>query len=205
VADYTQTKSTILAHQAVTNPESVKGTAVDVRTALDCMVVCRHAYIEEVDPGGLEPEFHVMASLDQTATPPADSWFKVVTFKATDPGAAPATEALTATEPVGEVVMAVASTTGFAAGNEIYIRDTGTEADSEWSTVDKIVTNTSIDLFEGLVNQKDSADIIWGSAQTFRMPIPGAVGHVNVYYSNEGASGVDSAILAEVLVNTDIE
>lgn len=205
MADFTQSKSAIIAHQAVTNPESIKGSSVDVRTAIDCLIVMRHAYIEAVDPGGIEPEFHVMASLDQSDTPPADSWFKVVSFKATDPGAAPATEALTATEPIGETSMACASTTGFAAGNEVYVRDTTTEADSEWHVVDKVVTNTSIDLFEGLVTQKDSSDIIWGSAQTFRVPIPGNVGHVKVYYSNEGASAPNTAVQVDVLVNTDFE
>lgn len=147
-----------------------------------------------------------MGSLDQTASPPADSWFKIVpSFKATDPGAAPATEAMTATEPVAETSLACASTTGFAPGNEIYVRDTTTEADSEWQQVDKVVTNTSIDIVEGLVTQKDSADVIWGSAQAFRIAIPGNVGHVNVYYSNEGTSAPNTAVLVEALVNTDIE
>lgn len=205
MADFTQSKSAIIAHQAVTNPESVKGSAVDVRTAIDCLIVCRHAYIEAVDPGGIEPEFHIMATLDQTATPPADSWFKVVSFKATDPGAAPATEAMTATEPIAETVMAVASTTGFAAGNEIYIQDTTTEADSEWHQVDKVVSNTSIDIVEGLVAAKDNADVIWGSAQAFRVSIPGNVGWVNVYYSNEGASAPNTAVQVDALVNTDVE
>lgn len=205
MADLTQSKSTIIAHQAVTNPNSVEGSAVDVRTALDCLVICRHAYIEAVDPGGIEPEFHIMASLDQTASPPADSWFRLLTFKATDPGAAPATEAMTATEPTSEKVLAVASTSGFVAGSEVYVRDTGTEADSEWHTVDRIVTNTSIDIFAGLVNAKDSSDIIWGSAQTFRLPVAGNIGHINVYYSNEGSSAPNTAVLVEALVNTDIE
>lgn len=205
MADLTQSKSIIIAHQAVTNPESAEGSAVDVRSALDCLIVCRHAYVEAADPGGVEPEFHVMASLDQTASPPADSWFKVASFKATDPGAAPATEAMTASEPVAEKVLAVSSTTGFAPGDEIYIRDTGTEADSEWHTVDRVVTNTSVDIFGGLVAAKDASDVIWGSAQAFRVAIPGNVGHVNVHYSNEGTSAPDTAVLVECLVNTDIE
>lgn len=204
MADYTQVKSTIISHQKVTNPESIKGSAVDVRTALGGTVYMRHAYVEAVDPGGIEPEFHIMGSYDQTATPPADSWFKLHSQKATDPGAAPATEAMTATEPVTETALAVASTTGFVAGNEIYVQDTTTEADSEWHQVDKVVTNTSIDIVEGLVTQKDSADVIWGSAQTFKFPF-GSLGHINVYYSNEGASAPNTAVLVEVLVDTDLE
>lgn len=206
MADYTQSKSTIITHQAVTNPESIEGTPLDVRAALSCVITCRHAYIEAVDPGGIEPEFHVMASLDQTSSPPDDSWFRVASFKATDPGAAPATENMTATEPTAETVLAVASTTGFVAGNEIYVRDTTTEADSEWHLVDRIVSNASIDIFMGLVNQKDSADIIWGSAQTFRVPLDlSGIGHIVVHYSNEGSSAPNTAVLVEVLVATDLE
>lgn len=205
MADFTQTKSTIIAHQGVTNPGSVEGSPVDVRAALSLKITLRHAYVEAVDPGGIEPEFHVMASDDQTASPPDESWYKVKTLKATDPGAAPATEAMTATEPIAETVLAVASTTGFSAGDDIYVQDAGTEADSEWHLVQQIVANTSVDIFMGLTAAKDSADFLWGSAQTFKVPLNGDIGHVVVHYSNEGASAPNTAVFVEVVVNTAIE
>lgn len=206
MADYTQTQNTIISHQNVTNPESVEGTAVDVRAALSALVIVRHAYREAVDPGGAEPEIHIMASLDQTASPPDESWFKVLTLKATDPGATVATEAMTATEPTGETVLAVANTTGFAAGDEIYVEDTGTPADSEWHLVDRIVSNTSVDIFMGLTNAKDSSDVLWGSAQTFRVPLDlSGIGHITAHYSNEATAGTpaNTAIFVEALVATD--
>lgn len=203
MADFTQSKSTIISHQAVTNPESVEGSAVSVAASISGVVICKHAYIEAVDPGGIEPSFHVMGSIDASGD---DAWFPIVTLKCTDPGAAPATEAMTATEPIAETVLAVASTTGFAAGDDIYIRDTTTEADSEWHKVDRIVTNTSVDIFMGLANQKDSADILWGSAQVFRVPLDlSGLSRVTVHYSNEGTSAPNTAVLVEINQATDIE
>lgn len=203
MVDFTQSKSTIIAHQAITNPESVEGSAVSVASSLSGLIICRHAYIEAVDPGGIEPEFHIMGSLDASGD---EAWFKIASFKATDPGAAPATEGLSGSESIGDTVLEVASTTGFAAGDEIYIRDTTTEADSEWHLVDRIVSNTSIDIFMGLTNAKDSSDVIWGSAQTFRIPLSfDGLSRVNVHYSNEGSSAPNTAVLVEILQATDIE
>lgn len=203
MADFTQAKSTIIAHQGVTNPASVEGSAVSVAASLSGLIICRHAYIEAVDPGGIEPEFHIMGSVDASGD---DAWFKILSLKATDPGAAPATEAMTATEPIGEKVLAVSSTTGFVAGSDVYVRDVNTETDSEWHIVEQIVSNTSIDIFTGLVVQKDSSDIIWGSAQTFRTALDfSGLSRINVHYSNEGSSAPNTAVLVEILQATDIE
>ena len=203
MADLTQAKSTILTHQAVTNPESVQGTEASVAASLSGMIICRHAYIESGDPGGIEPTFHIMGSIDAAGD---DGWFKILSLKATDPGGVVATEPMTATEPIGEKSLACALTAGFAAGNEIYVRDTTTETDSEWHIVDNIINNLSINIFTGLAVQKDAADIIWGSAQTFRVPLDfSGLSRVNVYYSNEGVFSMNTAVLVELLQATDIE
>jgi len=60
MADLTQAKSTVISHQSVTNPQSVEGTAVSVASYLSGMVVCKHAYIEAVDPGGIEPSLSLI-------------------------------------------------------------------------------------------------------------------------------------------------
>lgn len=203
MADYTQSKSVIIAHQAVTNPESVTGSAVSVASSLSGTIVCRHAYIEALDPGGIEPSFHIMGSHDASGD---DAWFEILELTCVDPGAAPATEAMTATEPIGETVLAVASTSGFAAGDNIYVQDTVTEADSEWHKVDRVVTNTSVDIYNGLVAQKDSSDVLWGSAQAFAVSLSfQGFSRINVYYSNEGSSAPNTAVLVELLQSTDIE
>ena len=198
MADFTQAKSTTLSHQAVTHPNSIEGTEVNVATFLECLVVMKHALIEataNTNPG----TFRIFGSLDASGD---DAWFHIMDIDVTT--ATAATEAMTATEPIAETVLAVASTTGFVAKDNIYVQDTSVEADSEWHTIDKIVANTSIDIMLGLTTQKDSADVIWGSAQTFKFPF-GSLGHINVYYSNEGASAPNTAVLVEVLVDTDLE
>ena len=203
MADFTQVKSPIISHQAVSNPNSIEGTAVAVADALSCVIHIRHAYIEAVDPGGIEPSFHVLTSEETSGD---EAWDHLLELTCKDPGAAPATEAMTATEPVAETVLACASTTGFAAKDQIYVQDAGTEADSEWHLVDKIVSNTSVDIFMGLTNEKDSSDFLWGSAQKFRVPLEcGGIKRVIVHYSNEGASAPDTAIEVTVTVATDLE
>jgi len=113
---------------------------------------------------------------------------------------------MTATEPTAETVLAVSSTTGFAAGDDIYVQDAGTEADSEWHKVDRIVSNTSVDIFMGLTNGKDSSDVLWGSAQVFRVPLSfDGLSRIIVHYSNEGSSAPNTAVLVEVMMSTDIE
>lgn len=203
MADITQAKWTIISHQGVTNAASVEGTPVAVADAISALVTMYHAYVEAVDPGGIEPEFHVMGSYETSGD---ENWFHIATFKCVDPGAAPVTEPMTATEPTGETVLAVTNTTGFASGDLIYVQDAGTEADSEWHLVQRIVSNTSIDIFLGLTNQKDSSDVIWGSAQQFRCSVNCAhLKRLVCHYSNEGSSAPNTAVLVEAMVATDVE
>ena len=199
MADYTQSKSTTIAHAAVTHPESIEGTSVDVATFLSCMVVMWHALIEataNTNPG----KFRVFGSLDSSGN---DAWFHIVDFEVTN--ATAATEAMTATEPIGEKVLACASTTGFTAATNIYVQDASVETDSEWHPVDKIVTNTSVDIMEGLVTQKDSADFLWSDAQHFKATLNCAhLSRVRVDFSHEGATGANCVVKAEVKSATDI-
>ena len=198
MAAYTQSKSTLLTHAAVTHPDSVEGTSVVMATYLNAVIVCWHALVEataNTNPG----TFRVFGSLDAADD---ENWFHILDIDASN--ATAATEAMTATEPAGETVLAVASTTGFAAKDNIYVQDTGTLGDSEWHTVDKIVANTSIDIMMGLTNQKDSSDVIWGSAQQFTVPLPGNLSRVRVDFSHEGAVGANCHIKAEILINTAI-
>lgn len=198
--DFTQAKSTTLSHQSLTHPNSIEGTAVSVATALECLVVMWHALIEataNTNPG----TFRIFGSLDPTND---EDWFHIMDIDVST--ATAATEAMTATEPIAETVLAVASTTGFVAKDNIYVQDIGVEADSEWHTIDKIVSNTSIDIMMGLTAQKDSADVIWGSAQQFRVALNCAgLSRIRVDFSHEGATGANCAVKAEINVATDIE
>ena len=160
----------------------------------------KHALIEataNTNPG----TFRIFGSLDASGD---DAWFHIMDIDVTT--ATAATEAMTATEPIAETVLAVASTTGFVAKDNIYVQDTSVEADSEWHTIDKIVANTSIDIMLGLTAQKDNADVIWGSAQQFTRSLNcAALARLRVDFSHEGATGANCAVMAEIASATDIE
>ena len=88
-------------------------------------------------------------------------WFpivQIVTDKATV-----ASEAVNGTCNAGQAVVGMASTTGFAAGDLVYI-DNGTIALSEWHRIKSVVTNTSVTLEENLVNAQTGATV-YGGAQ----------------------------------------
>lgn len=200
MADNTQAKSTIIAHAAVTHPNSIEGTAVSVATALKGTIILKHALLEataNTNPG----TFRIYTSIDASGD---DAWNHLMDIDVSD--ATAATEAMTATEPIAETVLAVASTTGFAAKDNIYVQDAGTLADSEWHSTNKIVSNTSIDIFMGLTNAKDSSDFIWGSAQQFHVPLDfSGLSRIIVHFSHEGSTGANVHVLVEVNVTTDFE
>lgn len=189
--------TTLLTHQAVTHPDTVKGSATDVSTKLGATVFLFHASVEaaaNTNSGVFRIEGSAAASGDE-------DWATLYTVAATVSTAD--TEAMTATEPVGETVLAVASTTGFVAGDILYIQDTGTVADSEWAVCQEIVSNTSINLIDGLTNQKDSSDVIWNDADRWAIYVDlGAITRIRVVFQHEGATGANCHVKA-IMVSLD--
>lgn len=78
----------------------------------------------------------------------------------------PNTEALTATEPIGETVIAVASTTGLYTndGARWMLLKDNTLAVSEMIYVVSAVSNTSVTILDGLTAEHTSADVLWDIA-----------------------------------------
>lgn len=189
-----------LAHQAVTHPGTVVGSALDVTTKFRATLFLDHALVEAA--ANTNPaSFLIQASAQASGT---EEWVTIQEIPISTTGT-PATEAMTATEPVGETSMAVADTTGFAAQNEIYIQDTTTLADSEWNMVQEVVTNTAILLIDGLTTQKDSADVIWGSAERYVVPVNvEAYVRLRVIYLHEGAVGANAHIRATMITEDSI-
>lgn len=181
----------VLAHQAVTHPDTVKGSAQDVSTHLGATVVMYHAMVEaaaNTNPG----TFHVQVSPSSSGN---EDWATVAKFTANN-GTAD-TEAMTATEPIGETVLAVASTTGFAYSDLLYIQDAGTLADSEWALCQEVVSNTSINLVDGLTTAKDSSDVIWNDANVFVAQLDlTSVSRLRVIFIHEGATGANVHVKA---------
>jgi hypothetical protein len=189
----------VLAHTAVTHPDTVKGSAQDVSTKLAATILMFHSSVEvtaNTNPGRFLVQMSGAASGDE-------DWATVAQFDATISTAD--TEAMTATEPIGETVLAVASTTGFLAHDLLYIQDTGTLADSEWARCQEIVTNTSINLLDGLTTQKDSADVIWNDADVFVCQVDlTSITRLRVVFQHEGAVGANCHVRALMVTGDSI-
>ena len=172
----------ILAHQSVVHPNTVVGSAQDVSTHLAATILLFHASVEataNTNPG----KFLVQVSGSASGN---EDWITVYEFDATISTAD--TEAMTATEPVGEKALVVAATAGFVANDILYIQDTGTLANSEWARCREIVTNTTIDLVDGLTNEKDNADVIWNDADLFTCSLDlTAISRIRIIFQSEGA------------------
>lgn len=210
MADVTQAASTLLSHQLLTNAAtaaglSVVGSEVDVRTFLSATVYVYHAYIEAAanDPG---IEYHLQGRWS-TGTTVDEDWITLWTFQA---GIAAAVAAeISGTEAAGETTIAVDAdpTAAFTPGIEVYIEDTGTVANGEWSRV--VLSTTAADIVnivDGLTNAKDSADTIWTQASTFSGSVDlSGISYVRMIVVNRDGSGADVHFKAEMISFTDIE
>lgn len=184
----------VLAHQAATHPTTIVGSAIDCRTKRAATLFLYHGYVEATADTNFG-SFKVQVRPDAGDGSVLEHWITVATLPAK--GTTPDTEAMTATEPQGETTLAVASTSGFAVDDLLYIQDTSTLADSEWAELKTLVTNTNVQLIDGLTNQKDSADVIWNDASRYviNMDLNG-IESFRVVWSHEGATGANGHIKA---------
>lgn len=184
----------VLAHQAAVHPTTIVGSAIDCRTKRAAVLFLYHAYVEataDTNPGS----FLVQVRPDAGDGSVLEHWVTVAEFTAK--GTTPDTEAMTATEPAGETVLACASTTGFAVRDLLYIQDAGTLADSEWAELKTFVSNTSINLIDGLTAQKDSSDVIWNDASKFVIALDlNGIESFRVVWTHEGATGANGHVKA---------
>ena len=199
MATITKSYGVALAHQAVTHPATVVGSALDVSTKLAVTLLLFHASVEataNTNPG----KFLVQVSGLATG---GEDWVTVSEFAATISTAS--SELIDATEPIAETVLAVSDTTGFIANDLLYIQDVGTLADSEWNRCQEIAANTSITLIDGLTNQKDSSDLVWNDADKFICQLDlTSVGRVRVVFQSEGATSVNCHIKAMAVYGDSI-
>lgn len=177
----------ILTHQLVTHPATAKGDAQDVSTKLAAKLFLFHAAVESGVANTNPGRFLVQTSASATGN---ENWVTEYEFDATISTAD--TEAMDAAEPSGETALAVSSTTGFAAYDKLYIQDVTTLANSEWALCRKIVTDTTIDLVDGLTNAKAINDVIWNDADIFTCVLDlTAVTRLRVIFMHEGAAGAN--------------
>lgn len=199
MANITKSYAVALAHQAVAHPATVVGSALDVSTKLGMTLILFHASVEaaaNTNPG----KFLVQISGAESGN---EDWQTIQVFDATISTAD--TEAMTATEPIGETALAVAATAGFVANDILYIQDVSVVADSEWARCREIITDTTIDLVDGLTNAKDSSDVIWNDADIWTCSLDlTSVGRVRVVFQHEGAAGANCHIKAMTIYGDSI-
>jgi len=95
-------------------------------------------------------------------------------------------EALTATEPVAETVIACASTTGLYdddGSRWIFIED-NTVANSELIYVVSHSANASVTAQDGLANEHDTSDTMYDIAKRYIITLPMTANRVRVIYDN---------------------
>ena len=201
MADITQSATqTIIGHQALTHAAMLEGTPVAVATYLSGVFTIKIANVETT-ANATGVMVWIQGSFETSGD---DTWFDLITFDGTTTVAE--TEAMTATEPVGETVLACASTTNLAVGDWVYIQDASVVADGEWHKIVSVDANVSITIAYGLANEKDSSDFIWTEADVFTALINcEALKRLNVLVVHEAATGSNLHVLAEGVFATDIE
>lgn len=195
MATITPTKTdsvAVLTHQAATHPVTIVGSAIDARTKRAATIFLYHGYVEataDTNPG----KFLVQIRPDAGDGSVHEHWITVVELTAK--GTTPDSEAGTATEPAGETVMAVAATTGFVAEDELYIEN-GTLLNSEWAKCQEVVSNTSINLLDGLTNEQASSTI-WNDASKFVVSLDlNGIESFRVVWMHEGGTGANGHVKA---------
>jgi hypothetical protein len=200
MADYTQSATqSLLAHQEITHPANVIGAAVDCTTWLSVQVSFWVANIEttaNATGAGLIIQGSSEAS--------GNDWFDLVRF--TGSTTAAVTQALTATEPIGETVLAIAATASFLVGSIIYIKDETSAATSEWGEVVKVINNTSITMMDGLLVEKVANDDVYTQAQRFSaLILCDGLKRIRACVVHQAATGSDLRVYAVAVAATDIE
>lgn len=184
----------ILAHQAAVHPITIISDPIDCSDIISALIFLYHGYVEATADTNYG-KFIVQVRPDEGNSAENENWVDVKEFTAK--GVTPASEQLTATEPIGEKILAVASTTGFTVGDDLYIQDVGTLLDSEWGKLKTLVTNTNLQLIDGLKTQKDSSDIVFNGASMFCYPLNlEYVKSFRVIWTHEGATGANGHIKA---------
>ena len=188
---------TLITHAG--SPDYVIGTEIAVTTDLSATCVMNHSSVEAAanTNGGT---FYVMTNpLDSDN----DSWGVLAKFTASVGTAA--TEILSGAEGIGDTVLLVASTTGFAAGDAVYIQDAGTIGDGEFHRVINVDAGVSIDIADGLDVAKDGSDVIWNNADTFTCQVDcSAVVRVRVDFQHFGSTGANCHVRATWITGDSI-
>ena len=181
----------VIPHQAATHPVTIVGSTIDVSTKRAVLIFMYHGYVEataDTNPG----KFQVQVRPDNGSGSVNEHWITVAEYVAK--GTTPSDEALDATEPVGETVIALTLTASFAAEDLVYFPNS-TLADGEWGQIQEVATDASITLIEGLTNEQDIAALVLNDASRFVCALNlETVKAFRVIWTHEDATGANAEI-----------
>lgn len=201
MADYTQTNVELLDKQALTHPASIVGPATSVAGYLGGIIYIYQANIETTANLAAGLDFiEIQVSPEATG----NNWASYL--KLAPSTTASETEVLTATEPIGETVLACASTTNLDASDFIYLLDATGVDESEWAQIVSITANTSVTIADGLITQKVANDAIFDQASRWVIGMDFAgVSRIRIVVVHQGATGSDWHVTARMTAATAIE
>ncbi|MBE3134862.1 MAG: hypothetical protein IMZ55_15450 [Acidobacteria bacterium] len=200
MSDYTQSATQeLLAHQEITHPGNVFGASIDCTTWLSAQITGWLANIETT-ANATGVAFIVQGSIETSG----NDWIDLVRF--TGSTTAAEAEALTATEPIGETVLALAATANLVVGGLIYILDHTSVAASEWAEIVAVATNASITIMDGLIVAKVADDDVYTQAQRFSaLVLCDGLKRLRAGVVHQAATGSDIRVKCTAVGATDIE
>ena len=200
MADFTQSATqTLLTHQEITHPANVVGSDLDCSTWLSVQITAWLANIETT-ANATGVAFIIQGSIETSG----NDWIDLVRF--TGSITAAETEVLTATEPIAETVLALASTTNLVVGGLIYLADDTGVAESEWAEIVAVVTNTSITIMDGLIVAKVADDDVYTQAQRFSaLVLCDGLKRIRAVVVHQAATGSDIRVKCTAVAAIDIE
>jgi hypothetical protein len=204
MADFTQSATqSLLAHQELEHAgatNNVVGSAIDCSTWLMAQITAWLANIETT-ANATGVGFIIQGSIETSG----NDWVDIVRFTGTTTAAVD--DACGGDEPIGETVIAIASTTGYTVGGLVYLKDATGIAESEWGEVVAIVTNTSIKLMDGLITAKTTTDdIVYSQAQRFSVLVECAgLKRLRACVVHQAATGSNIRVKCTAVAATDLE
>lgn len=200
MADYTQSATqSLLAHQAVVLGANVVGTPVDCSTWLLAQVMAWLGKIETT-ANVTGPAVIIQGSIETSG----NDWVDILRF--TGSTTAAVTQALTATEPIAETVIAIAATASFTVGSLIYIKDETGVDESEWGEIVDVTTDTNVTLMDGLLVQKVADDDLYTQAERFSVLVDCAgLKRLRACFVHQAATGSAMRVKVTAVAATDFE
>lgn len=187
----------VLPLQIVAADTVVTSDPVDVSTAFSGSVFIHFGRTDTTGTLDAAALIRIEASADDTGN---NQWFPLVNFRSNR--TTPASEVLTSTIAAATKTLTMASTTGFARGDVILIKNS-TFANSEFHRIVAVTTNTSVTIIDGITNSQ-TGSTIYNQAEMYVSQLDlTAIGRIRVV-ADCSDTGRETAIAAYLVTGDSI-